>query len=130
MPLGRSRVAERGREHEGDDGGSDEPELDEQRAAVDPRSVRARDLGDPVHEKEVRDHAPRERAEHDDGQVRADREERDDQLGRVAEARVEEAADAGPGVLRRVLGRLPDQPREGNEGDRREHEERDVAGAR
>ena len=38
--------------------------------------------------------------------------QRDDQLRRVAEGRVEEAADAGPGVLGGVLGRLADQPRE------------------
>ena len=46
------------------------------------------------------------------GQAVGDREQRDDQLGRVAEARVQEAADAGAGVLGGVLGRLADQPRE------------------
>src|SRR5438045_5340168 len=47
VPLGRSCVAEGGREREGDDGGTDQSELHEQRAAVDPRSVRARNLRDP-----------------------------------------------------------------------------------
>ena len=60
MPFGCPRVAERGRERERDDCDSDEPELHEQRAAIDPRAVRADDLGDAVHEEQVRDHAPRE----------------------------------------------------------------------
>ena len=51
-----------------------------------------------------------------------DGDERDDQLGRVAERRVEEAADPGPGVLGRVLGRLADQPRERDERRRGEDE--------
>ena len=42
---------------------------------------------------------PGERAADDVRQSAADREERDDQLRRVAEARVQEAADARPGVL-------------------------------
>ena len=58
------------------------------------------------------------------GQAVRDGEQRDDQLGRVAEARVEEAADAGPGVLGCVLGRLADQPGERDQRERREDEER------
>ena len=61
-----------------------------------------------------------ERAAHDLRQPGVDREERDDQLGRVAEARVEEAADAGARVLGCVLGRLADQPRERDERDAHE----------
>ena len=56
-----------------------------------------------------------------------DGQERDDQLGRVAERRVEEAADPRPGVVGRVLRRLADQPRERDERERGEDEERDVA---
>ena len=58
------------------------------------------------------------------GQPVGDREERDDQLGRVAEARVQEAADAGAGVLGGVLGRFADQPGERNERKRCEDEQR------
>ena len=57
-------------------------------------------------------------------------EERDDQLGRVAEGGVEEAADAGTGVVSRVLRRLPDQPGQRDEGRRGEDEELDVAETR
>ena len=53
-----------------------------------------------------------------------DGEQRDDQLGRVAEARVQEAADARAGVLGRVLRRLADQPRERDQRSGREDEER------
>ena len=129
VPLGRSRVAERGREREGDDRGCRRARSEEQRAAVDPCAVGAGELRDSVHEQEIRDHAPRERAENDHRQVGADGEERDDQLRRVPEARVEETADPRARVLRRVLGRFADQPREGDERERSEHEERDVAGA-
>ena len=59
-----------------------------------------------------------------------DREERDDQLRRVAEARVEEAADAGARVLGRVLGRLADQPRERDERRAREQEEQHLVRVR
>src|SRR5207253_5648156 len=81
------------------------------------------------YEQQVRDNAPRERSAHDDRQIRADREEGHDELRRVPEARVEEAADARPRVLRRVFRRLADQPGERDEGDRGEYEERDVTGA-
>ena len=84
-------------------------------------------LRDPVDEQEVRDDAARKRAAHDDGEVGADRDERHDELGRVAEARVEEAADAGPGVLGGVLGRLADQPRERDQRRCGEDEERHVS---
>ena len=56
-----------------------------------------------------------------------DGEERDDQLGCVAEARVEQAADARPRVRGRVLRRIPNQPGERNERDRGEQEQRDLA---
>ena len=62
------------------------------------------------------------------GRPSCDREERDDQLRRVAEARVQEAADAGARVLGGVLGRLADQPGERQQRERREQEERGRAG--
>ena len=62
------------------------------------------------------------------GQPVGDGEQRDDQLGRVAEAGVEEAADAGAGVLGGMVGRLADQPGERDQRDRREHEQRRLAG--
>ena len=74
------------------------------------------------HEQQVPDHGAGERAADDLELHRVHREERDDQLRRVAEGRVEEAADAGPGVLGRVLGRLADQPGERDQRGRREDE--------
>jgi len=50
------------------------------------------------------------------------RDERDDQLGRVPERRVEEASDARAGVLGGVLGGLPDEPCERDERHGGEHE--------
>ena len=53
------------------------------------------------------------------GQAFVDRDQGDDQLGRVAERRIEEPADARPRVVGSVLGGLADQPCERNERDRR-----------
>ena len=53
------------------------------------------------------------------GKSVGDGEQRDDQLGRVAEARVQEAADPRAGVLGCVLGRLADQPRERDQREQR-----------
>ena len=64
-----------------------------------------------------------ERPSHDLGQAGVDREERDDQLRRVAEARVQEAADSRARVLGCVLRCLADQPRERDERRAREQEE-------
>ena len=66
----------------------------------------------------------RERSAHDAGQIVRHREERDDQLGRVAEARIQEAADAGPRVLGRMLGRFADHPGEWDQGSAGDDEER------
>jgi hypothetical protein len=51
-----------------------------------------------------------------------DGDERDDQLWRVPEGCVQEAADSRPGVLGGVLSRFADQPRERHEGGGGEHE--------
>ena len=72
--------------------------------------------------------ASRHRAADDVRQILTDRDHGDDDLGRVSEARVEQAADAGAGVFTRVFGCLPDQPGEGDEGDRGEHEQDRLAG--
>ena len=91
------------------------------------RASRPRSEGGPEHEQDVRGDAPGQRAAHDVRQPLVDREQRDDQLGRVPEGRVEEPADSGSGVLAGVLGRLSDQPRERDERERREHEQHDLA---
>src|SRR5262245_41113151 len=75
------------------------PELRDER-----RWLQARVAGPDGHreaedEQDVRDDASRERAADDVRQSVADREDGDDQLGRVAEARVQEPADARPGVF-------------------------------
>ena len=67
---------------------------------------------------------------HDLRQAAVHGEERDDQLRRVAEARVQEAADAGAGVLGRVLRCLADQPGERDERSAREHEQQRLVGVR
>ena len=78
------RVARRG-QHDGH----------QRRDAVD-LTLRADEQREPEDEEEVAEDAPRQRAAHDLEEPVVDREEGDDQLGRVPEGRVEEAADAGP----------------------------------
>ena len=99
----------------------------QRRDAVD-LALRPDEQREPEDEEEVADDAPRQRAAHDLEEPVVDREEGDDQLGRVPEGRVEEAADARARVLGGVLGRLADQPGERDERDRCEDEERDFVG--
>ena len=88
-----------------------EPERDEARPAVD-LAAAAEEEREAEDEQQVPDHGAGQRATHDLVQPFVDGEQRDDQLGGVAEGGVEEAADAGAGVLGGVLRRLADQPRE------------------
>ena len=121
VSIGVAVPARDRRNEEEDRGDREQAEGEEARVAVE-SSAPARDESGAEDEQEVADDATRERPADDLGQPLVHGDQRDDQLGRVPERRVEEAADAGPGVLRCVLGRLADQPRERDEGDRGEHE--------
>ena len=105
----------------------DQPEPDEARLPVETHVAGADEEREAEDEQDVADDAPRQRAAHDLGQPLVDREQRDDQLRRVAEGRVQESADARAGVMRGVLGRLADQPGERDERERGEDEQLDVA---
>ena len=99
----------------------DQPEREEARVAVEPPATSGHERG-AEDEQEVPDHASRERAADDLGQPLVHRDQRDDELGRVAERRVEEASDSRAGVLRGVFGGLADQPRERDQRKRGENE--------
>ena len=116
------------RNQEERDGEGDQAEGDHARPAVELPAA-AEGEREAEHQEEVADDATRERAAHDLGQSVVDGEESDDQLGRVAEGRVEEPADPRAGVVGRVLGRLADQPGERDKREGGEHEELDVAEA-
>ena len=97
---------------------------------LDQRSISPRPPAnerEPEHEQQVADDRAGQRAADDVGQPFVDRDQGDDQLGRVAERGVEEAADARPRVLRRVLGCLADQPGERDQRSGGEGEECSVA---
>ena len=117
-------IADDQEQHHGDE---HEADRDQPRAAVDllGRPDEQREAED---EQQVADDAAGERATDDLVESVVDREQRDDQLRRVAERRVQEAADARAGVAGGMLGRLADQPCERDQRQRREHEERDVVG--
>ena len=66
--------------------------------------------------------ASRQGPAHDVGQPVVDRDQSDDELGRVAEGRVEEAADTRARVLGGMLRRLADQPRQRDQRNRSEDE--------
>ena len=121
----RARAARPGRDRrdqeEGDRDG-EHPDLEEEGAAVDAFAPSEGHRG-AEDEEGARDDRARDGAEDDGGQAVADREQRDDQLRRVAEARVQEPPDAGARVLGDVLGRLADQVGERDQRERREHEE-------
>jgi hypothetical protein len=120
------------RDEEQQDRDRDEPELDHQGDQIEPLRaaalvLAAEDERRTEDEQDVRDDAARERSPHHVRQRGVDGEEGDDQLRRVAEARVEEAADPGPRVLAGVLGRLADQPGERHQRGSRSDEQRRVA---
>jgi hypothetical protein len=121
VPARDRRHEERERRHE-DDG-----EPDEAGVAIDAGVTSTEQQREAEHEQDVPDDASREGAADNLVQAPVDREERDDQLRGVPECRVEEAADPGTRVVRRVLRRLADQPRERDEREGGEDEKLDVA---
>ena len=114
------------RDEEQRDRDPDHPERDEARPALD-LATPSGDEREAEHEQQVADDGTGQRAAHDLRQPLVDGDQRDDQLGRVPERRVEEAADPGAGVLGRVLGCLSDQPGERDQSRRGEDEQRRVA---
>ena len=74
---------------------ADHPEGEEARPALD-LAATAGEEREPEHEQQVADDRAGQRAADDLGQPLVDRDQGDDQLGRVAERGIEEAADPGP----------------------------------
>ena len=102
MPPRNRRDQQQQHRHE------DEAELAQERAAVELCIVLAEDQRRSEDEQDVRDDASRHRAAHDVGQIVADGDHGDDDLGRVSEARVQQAADARAGMFSCVFGGFPD----------------------
>ena len=90
----------------------------------------ADDERDPEHEHAVREDRADERRLDDVDEALAEREERDEELGQVAERGLDDAraARAEPGA--ELLGRGADEPGERGERDRGDDERHDVARAR
>ena len=84
-----------------------EGELSEQRAEIELGAVLADEQREPEDEQDVRDDASRHRAAHDAREVVVDRDHGDDHLRRVAEACVQQAADARARVFTRMLRGFP-----------------------
>jgi len=80
----------------------------------------------PEHEQQVPEDRPGQRRLHDLDAVVEDQEDRDDQLGHVAERRVDQPADARPGVQGKLLRRAADQSRQRKDGRGRGQEYRQV----
>ena len=78
------------------------------------------------HEQRVGDDRAGERRLDQHVLAGAQRRERDDELGQVAERRVEQAADRVAGLRRDRLGRVAEQRRERHDGQHREHEQQGV----
>src|SRR6185503_4717379 len=71
--------------------------------------------GEAEDQKKIPDDAPRNRRFNDLRMMRAKRDDRDNQLGGIAERRVEKAAEGWSRSACEVLGRNPDQAGSGNE---------------
>src|SRR5258705_7821587 len=65
----------------------------------------------------------------DDHETRPQGEDRDEQLGQVAERRLEDAGRRRPESLAELVGPLPDQHRQGGEGNGADDEDDRVTGA-
>ena len=77
-------------------------------------------------EQAVGEDRPDERGLDDDDQPGLEREERDEQLGQVAEGRLEDAGLARAEPVAELVGARADDPGEPGEGDRRDDEDRRV----
>ena len=98
VPVGVALPARNRRDQEEDDRERDERKRDQAGLAVEaPRA--AEEQRKAQDEEQIPDDAAGERAAHDLGESLVDGDQGDDQLGRVPERRVEEAADAGSGVV-------------------------------
>ena len=106
------------------------------KAPVDPRRPGIELLAVVAHPADQQRHAQRHEEVGQDGaddrgpdqlqQPGPERHRGDDELGEVAEGRVEEAADRGAGAFRDLLGALHDQAggRDDREGRREKHQSR------
>jgi hypothetical protein len=80
----------------------------------------------PKHQQEIAKDRARDRRLDQVNETRTQRQGGDDQLGKVAEGRVEQPADCGTGVSRELLRRVTENAREWNdrESAQREDEQR------
>src|SRR2546423_812439 len=79
--------------------------------------ARADDDDEPEHEQRVGEDGADDGALRDDELALLKREDDDEQLGEVAERRLQHAGDAGAESLAELLGAERDDPRETGEGD-------------
>ena len=77
---------------------------------------------DPEHEDAVREDRADERRLHDRHEALVEREEGDEELGQVAERRLDDPAAPGAEPGAELLGRVADDPRERGERDRGDDE--------
>ena len=103
---GKHEGHDRQREHAGAHPGTRAVELELRPGGA------AGDEGEPEDEQQVAEDAAGDRRLHQLDQPRAERHDRDDELGRVAERRVEQAPDGRTGAVGQVLGRLAHVARE------------------
>ena len=127
MTLGVALPARDGRDQEQEARPEHQAEREQAREAIE-LALASEEQREAENEQEVADHAAGERAAHDVGQSVGDGEQGDDQLGRIPERGVEEASDPRARVMGGVLGRLADQPGEGDQRGGCEHEDEDVSG--
>ena len=99
MPLRVAAPPGERRNQEEQDRRGDERELLEHRGPVERLFVPAGDQREPQHEEQVGDDASGQRSPHDLRERVAHGDQGDDQLGRVPEAGVQEAADPRPKLL-------------------------------
>jgi hypothetical protein len=118
----------RGGDEDDEGGEADETERDVRRQPID-RARPAEEKREAEDKQKVAGNRAHKRCSDDLGQAAGDGDDRNDQLRRVAEGRVQEAADPRAGVKREVVRGLTDQPREREKRCAGEHEQRQLAGS-
>src|ERR1019366_2681852 len=105
---------------------SDQAERDVGRSAIDEARL-AEEKGEAEDEQQVAGDRAYERRPDDRGQAPGHGDDRNDQLRRVTERRVQEAADPGTGMAGKVVRRLADQPRQRDQAHASKHEQFQLA---
>ena len=128
----RTRHRRQGRHRERGDREHQQHRHRADRLSVEPlRAVAqaAEEEGEPEHEQRVGEDRADERRLHHDDEPRLQAEDRDEELGQVAQRRLEDAGRARAEAVAELIRALADEAGQAGQGDRADHEDDDMVAA-